>query len=168
MSLDTHSSSLRSRLQPTITQHRHPLPCTLSLLRLSPSFPPSLSHSLTHSPSVPLSLTPPSLPASLFLSLPPSLTLSLTLSLTVLSLTFPLSLTRPLRYSIVEGTHPLWGGVSEPYKHMIRSFLVHFQLQILSQVSEEFNFRNGSIGNFFFAGSRTFFRSLESAVFLFR
>ncbi|KAF6254393.1 UPF0052-domain-containing protein [Scenedesmus sp. NREL 46B-D3] len=54
-----------------------------------------------------------------------------------------------------------------PYKHMIRAFLVHFQLQILSQVTQEFNFMNGSIGNFFFAGARTFFRSLESAVFLF-
>lgn len=42
----------------------------------------------------------------------------------------------------------MWGGVSEPYKHMIRAFLVHFQLQILSQVSQEreFNFKNGSIG----------------------
>jgi hypothetical protein len=52
------------------------------------------------------------------------------------------------RYSIVEGAHPMWGGVSEPYKHMIRAFLVHFQLQILSQVSQEreFNFKNGSIG----------------------
>lgn len=157
-------------------------------------------------------------------------------------------------YSIVEGRHALWGGVSEPYKHMIRAFLVHFQLAILSQVTAEFNFSNGSIGeassqgrggaralahravtvralcahcaayivcmcvaalpaaeqrqqqlqaapgrrafallswpslvalcrcpacrhcvmsslrpgNFFFAGARTFFRSLESAVFLFR
>eukprot|EP00882_Tetradesmus_deserticola_P030187 GHRQ01033874.1.p2 GENE.GHRQ01033874.1~~GHRQ01033874.1.p2 ORF type:complete len:309 (+),score=100.45 GHRQ01033874.1:62-928(+) len=70
-------------------------------------------------------------------------------------------------YAIVEGRHALWGGVSEPYKHMIRAFLVHFQLQILSQVTREFNFKNGSIGNFFFAGARTFFRSLESAVFLF-
>uniref|UniRef100_A0A383VTG3 Uncharacterized protein n=1 Tax=Tetradesmus obliquus TaxID=3088 RepID=A0A383VTG3_TETOB len=70
-------------------------------------------------------------------------------------------------HAIVEGRHPLWGGVSEPYKHMIRAFLVHFQLQILSQVTHEFNFANGSIGNFFFAGARTFFRSLESAVFLF-
>lgn len=136
ISLDTHSSSLRSRPKPTSTQPRHPLPRTLSLT-LEPAhslLSHSLSHSRTHSPSV-----------SHFLCL-----------------------SHPPRYSIVEGTHPLWGGVSEPYKHMIRSFLVHFQLQILSQVSEEFNFRNGSIGNFFFAGSRTFFRSLESAVFLFR
>lgn len=49
-------------------------------------------------------------------------------------------------YAIVEGCHALWGGVSEPYKHMIRAFLVHFQLQILSQVTQEFNFMNGSIG----------------------
>jgi hypothetical protein len=49
-------------------------------------------------------------------------------------------------YAIVEGRHSLWGGVSEPYKHMIRAFLVHFQLQILSQVTHEFNFMNGSIG----------------------
>ncbi|GBF93761.1 hypothetical protein Rsub_06093 [Raphidocelis subcapitata] len=70
-------------------------------------------------------------------------------------------------YQIVEGQHALWDGVSEPYKHMIRSFLVHFQMQILSHSTEQFNFANGSIGNFFFAGSRTFFRSLESAIFLF-
>jgi hypothetical protein len=49
-------------------------------------------------------------------------------------------------YAIVEGRHALWNGVSEPYKHMIRAFLVHFQLQILSQVTHEFNFMNGSIG----------------------
>lgn len=33
--------------------------------------------------------------------------------------------------------------------------------------SEKFNFRNGSVGNFFFAGARIFFRSLEAAIFLF-
>ncbi|KAI8477038.1 MAG: UPF0052-domain-containing protein [Monoraphidium minutum] len=70
-------------------------------------------------------------------------------------------------YAIVEGQHALWDGVSEPYKHMIRSFLVHFHMQILGHSTEQFNFANGSIGNFFFAGSRTFFRSLESAIFLF-
>lgn len=70
-------------------------------------------------------------------------------------------------YQIVEGQHRLWEGVSEPYKHMIRAFLLHFHMQILSHVSEQFHFANGSIGNFFFAGARTFFRSLESAIFLF-
>lgn len=61
-------------------------------------------------------------------------------------------------YDIVEGTHPLWDGVSDPYKHTIRAFLVHFHSQILRHASERFNFRNGSVGNFFFAGARIFFR----------
>lgn len=70
-------------------------------------------------------------------------------------------------YSIVEGDHQLWGGVSEPYKHTIRAFLVHFNTTILSQSTCRFSFRNGSVGNFFFAGARTFFRSLDAAIFLF-
>ncbi|MEW5302902.1 MAG: hypothetical protein WDW36_005641 [Sanguina aurantia] len=70
-------------------------------------------------------------------------------------------------YNIVEGEHRLWGGVSEAYKHMIRAFLVHFHTHILSHSTERFNFTNGSVGNFFFAGARVFFRSLEAAIFLF-
>jgi 2-phospho-L-lactate transferase/gluconeogenesis factor (CofD/UPF0052 family) len=97
-------------------------------------------------------------------------------------------------YDVVEGRHPLWQGVSEPYKHVIRAFLLHFHTQIMAQAAvlassdgpamgggaaaggapgagarppPTFNFANGSVGNFFFAGARTFFRSLESAVFLF-
>lgn len=49
-------------------------------------------------------------------------------------------------YQIVEGHHSLWDGVSEPYKHMIRAFLIHFHMQILSHSTEQFNFTNGSIG----------------------
>lgn len=49
-------------------------------------------------------------------------------------------------YSIVEGTHPKWSGVSEPYKHMIRAFLVHFQNQILSHSTHQFSYLNGSVG----------------------
>lgn len=49
-------------------------------------------------------------------------------------------------YEIVEGEHALWAGVSEPYKHTIRAFLVHFHTQILRNSSERFNFRNGSVG----------------------
>lgn len=49
-------------------------------------------------------------------------------------------------YEIVEGEHSLWDGVSEPYKHTIRAFLVHFHTQILRNSSERFNFRNGSVG----------------------
>lgn len=58
-------------------------------------------------------------------------------------------------------------GVSDPYKHTIRAFLVHFHANILRHSTERFNFRSGSVGNFFFAGARTFFRSLEAAIFLF-
>eukprot|EP01025_Chloroclados_australasicus_P034878 TRINITY_DN3560_c2_g2_i1.p1 TRINITY_DN3560_c2_g2~~TRINITY_DN3560_c2_g2_i1.p1 ORF type:complete len:505 (-),score=48.68 TRINITY_DN3560_c2_g2_i1:13-1434(-) len=71
-------------------------------------------------------------------------------------------------YSIVEGEHELWSNVSEPYKHVIRQFLVHFNQQVLASApSGRFSYRNGSIGNFFFAGARVFFHSLESAIFMF-
>ena len=69
---------------------------------------------------------------------------------------------------IVDGDHPVWEGISEPYKNTVRAFLVHFQSEILRQGNEaRFNFANGSVGNFFFAGARTFFNSLEAAIFLF-
>lgn len=70
-------------------------------------------------------------------------------------------------YRIVEGEHNLWEGVSGPYRETIRAFLVYFQSQILIRSSEKFCFSNGSIGNFFFAGARTFFQSLDAAIFLF-
>ena len=70
-------------------------------------------------------------------------------------------------YEIVEGDHALWEGVTEPYKHTIRAFLVHFHAQILRHSSEWFTFTGGSVGNFFFAGARTFLRSLEAAIFMF-
>ncbi|KAL6768387.1 hypothetical protein ACKKBF_B38970 [Auxenochlorella protothecoides x Auxenochlorella symbiontica] len=70
-------------------------------------------------------------------------------------------------YRIVEGEHPLWQDLTEPYKHTIRAFLVHFQANILRHASRRFNFQSGSVGNFFFAGARIFFRSLEAAIFLF-
>jgi len=74
-------------------------------------------------------------------------------------------------YSIVEGEHALWAGVSEPYKHTVRSFLAHFHFQLIrtdaAASSSAFCFAGGSVGNFFFAGTRIFFRSLDAAVFLF-
>ena len=70
-------------------------------------------------------------------------------------------------YDIIEGNHPLWSDVSEPYKHTIRAFLIHFHVNILRHSTERFNFKSGSVGNFFFAGARIFFRSLEAAIFLF-
>lgn len=70
-------------------------------------------------------------------------------------------------YEIVEGDHELWYSVSGPYRETIRAFLVHFQSQILRHSSERFRFANGSIGNFFFAGARIFFQSLDAAIFLY-
>ena len=54
--------------------------------------------------------------------------------------------------------HSLWKEVSTPYRSIIRSFLVHFHSQVLqtSQSSPPFDFTGGSVGNFFFAGARTF------------
>ncbi|VVA90976.1 unnamed protein product [Arabis nemorensis] len=70
-------------------------------------------------------------------------------------------------YDIVEGNHSLWDGVSRPYRETIRAFLVYFQNEILRRPNEIFCFSNGSIGNFFFAGARIFFQSLDAAIFLF-
>ena len=71
--------------------------------------------------------------------------------------------------------HPLWEGVSAPYRSIIRSFLVHFNNQLLMQhngvrqssSNPSFDWTGGSVGNFFFAGARTFFGSLPAAIFLF-
>ena len=49
-------------------------------------------------------------------------------------------------YDIVEGQHQLWSGVSEAYKHTIRSFLVHFHTQLLHHTTKRFDFCNGSVG----------------------
>ncbi len=73
-------------------------------------------------------------------------------------------------YTVVEGTHALWAGVSGPYQHTVRSFLTHFHFQLLRQADDGgagFCFSGGSVGNFFFAGARIFFRSLDAAIFLF-
>ncbi|KAG8635439.1 uncharacterized protein YNL011C [Manihot esculenta] len=70
-------------------------------------------------------------------------------------------------YDIVEEEHALWTGVSRPYRETIRAFLVYFQNEILRRPNESFCFSNGSIGNFFFAGARIFFQSLDAAIFLF-
>lgn len=70
-------------------------------------------------------------------------------------------------YKIVEGDHLLWNGISDAYRHTIRAFLVHFHTAILRHSTERFEFKNGSVGNFFFAGARAFFHSLEASIFLF-
>ena len=47
---------------------------------------------------------------------------------------------------MLEGAHPLWRDVGDPYKHTIRAFLVHFHTLVLRQSAASFDFRNGSIG----------------------
>ena len=46
----------------------------------------------------------------------------------------------------MEGQHALWQGLSEPYKHTIRSFLVYFHTQLLHHTTKRFDFCNGSVG----------------------
>ncbi|KAI9274254.1 hypothetical protein BY458DRAFT_507720 [Sporodiniella umbellata] len=69
--------------------------------------------------------------------------------------------------AIVEGRHKLWDKISIEKKETIRGFLVSFNCEILKRAHKHFNFRNGSIGNFFLTGARLFFGSLEAAIFLF-
>lgn len=69
--------------------------------------------------------------------------------------------------SIVEGTDPLWEGITSPYKHTIRAFLIHFHTQLLVRSAADFDLSNGSVGNFFFAGARLFLNSLNAAIFLY-
>ncbi|EDQ91897.1 uncharacterized protein MONBRDRAFT_1225, partial [Monosiga brevicollis MX1] len=70
--------------------------------------------------------------------------------------------------AIVEGSHELWIGVSDAYKHIIRSFLLQFNSSILQASGPPFDFRGASIGNCFFTGARKFFHSLKSAVHLWK
>ncbi|KAI9498868.1 hypothetical protein BDB00DRAFT_797022 [Zychaea mexicana] len=68
---------------------------------------------------------------------------------------------------IVQGRHKLWNPISTDKKEAIRGFLVMFNFEILKRAYKNFNFRNGSIGNFFLTGARLFYGSLEAAIFIF-
>uniref|UniRef100_V5ERN8 Uncharacterized protein n=2 Tax=Kalmanozyma brasiliensis (strain GHG001) TaxID=1365824 RepID=V5ERN8_KALBG len=68
---------------------------------------------------------------------------------------------------ILEGRHPLWRGIEPERKEVIRGFLVQFESEVLRRAHRHFNFRGGSIGNFFLAAAQKFFRSIQSAIFLF-
>ena len=71
-------------------------------------------------------------------------------------------------YKIQEGDHEIWNGIGQDYANIIRRFLVHFHQEVTSKpIKERFDFVNGSIGNFFFAGARLFFRSMDAAIFLY-
>ncbi|KAF5312620.1 hypothetical protein D9619_003063 [Psilocybe cf. subviscida] len=68
---------------------------------------------------------------------------------------------------IVEGRSKLWKGIPSDRKETIRGFLVYFESELLKRAHKKFDFRNGSIGNYFLAAAQGFFRSLPSAIFLF-
>ncbi|KAL1915630.1 uncharacterized protein VTP21DRAFT_6389 [Calcarisporiella thermophila] len=70
-------------------------------------------------------------------------------------------------HDIVEGRHQLWSGISAGKRETIRGFLSLFHFEILKRAHKKFDYRNGSIGNFFLTGARLFFNSLEAAIFLF-
>ncbi|KAI9316174.1 hypothetical protein BX666DRAFT_2136568 [Dichotomocladium elegans] len=70
-------------------------------------------------------------------------------------------------FSIVEGRHPLWQPIPSEKREAIRGFLTSFHFEILKRAHKRFDFRNGSIGNFFLTGARLFFGSLDAALFLF-
>ncbi|KAE9594943.1 putative LPPG:FO 2-phospho-L-lactate transferase CofD/UPF0052 [Lupinus albus] len=64
-------------------------------------------------------------------------------------------------YSIVEGDHLLWKGVSKAYRETIRAFLAYFQNQMGFSVGLKNHFVSAM------AGARIFFQSLDAAIFLF-
>jgi hypothetical protein len=58
----------------------------------------------------------------------------------------------------------LWEGISSEKRELLRGFLRYVQSDIskLSRSNSRFDFRNGSIGNFFLTGARLVPRPLEN------
>lgn len=76
-------------------------------------------------------------------------------------------------HGILGGTHELWASssISEPYQQALQAFLRHFDEELTlrhlaSPARERFDYRGGSIGNFFFTGARLFFGSLPTAIYI--
>lgn len=88
-------------------------------------------------------------------------------------LTYRLPMSGPIKeikqewMEIIEGKHRLWRGIDPEKRECVRGFLVQFHSDILHRAHRNFNFRGGSIGNFFLAAMQRFFRSIQSAIFLF-
>ncbi|KAK2754535.1 hypothetical protein FQN54_006936 [Arachnomyces sp. PD_36] len=71
--------------------------------------------------------------------------------------------------SIVDGTSPLWNGITPAKKELIRSFFNHLNLEILKRArppTSTFDFASASVGNLFLTGARLFTGSFESAIYL--
>jgi 2-phospho-L-lactate transferase/gluconeogenesis factor (CofD/UPF0052 family) len=69
--------------------------------------------------------------------------------------------------SILDGSHELWRGMEKEFRSTIRAFLVEFSHEVLRRGEKKFDYREGSVGNFFFSGARLFFQSIEGAIFTF-
>lgn len=68
--------------------------------------------------------------------------------------------------SILDMSHDRWNDVDRKHASIIKASLHYFDKRI-NQMDKNFDLRNGSIGNFYFSGARMFYRSIESAIFLF-
>ncbi|KAI9827764.1 MAG: hypothetical protein M1832_004253 [Thelocarpon impressellum] len=71
--------------------------------------------------------------------------------------------------AIVESRSPLWTGIGSAKRELIRSFLLHLQLEILKRArppTNTFSFASAAVGNLFLTGARLFCGSLEAAVYL--
>lgn len=69
---------------------------------------------------------------------------------------------------IVDGSHAIWGDVDESLKVMLRSFLIHVDMEIHKRSKLRFRFEVASVGNLFLTGARLFFGDLDSAIELVR
>lgn len=67
--------------------------------------------------------------------------------------------------NILRRDHASWEGISSEQQAIILSFLIKFNSTILQ--CGRFDFRKGSIGNFFFTGARLVFNSLTAALWLY-
>lgn len=66
--------------------------------------------------------------------------------------------------AFLDGSHLLYASISPKYKELIIYFLDEFEKARVRCISNHFDLRHGSIGNFFFSGARMSLRSLESAI----
>ena len=74
-------------------------------------------------------------------------------------------------HAILHGTHHKWTALlSDEFKCTVLRFLHYFEQCVLDKRRQSphlghFDYRNGSIGNFFFSGARLFFGSMAAAIF---
>ncbi|KAI9766353.1 MAG: hypothetical protein M1840_006617 [Geoglossum simile] len=74
-------------------------------------------------------------------------------------------------HTILSSTHPLWGPIPSETHQLIRSFLLHLNLEITKRArppNNIFSFQHASVGNLFLTGARLFTGSFESAIYLMR